>query len=95
MITLAATEPLISATTAIIGAAGTIAVLLLAFGRIVWGAGRALRDVDKSLSDLRAELAEQRRTDGLEIRREMDRKIQQHAAQCPGREPTGVRALVE
>jgi len=73
----------------LLAVAGTSIALVGIVGRVVWGVGREIRELRETVSALRVLLESQR----LDEREWVLQQIRRHAAECPGREPTGVRAM--
>ena len=68
---------------------GTVMAALIGVGRLTWGVGRELRELREAVSALRI-LLEQQRTNERDW---VLQAISRHAAECPGREPTGVHSI--
>ena len=79
-------------TTILLSVAGVLLAVLGAVVKITWGAARELRGLRAAISDLREEIAKNRGKDREWVRDHVNAKIREHAADCPAREPTGVRA---
>ena len=73
----------------LIGIAATVTAALIGVGRITWGVSRELRELRAAISELRLTI-ERNRTDEREW---VLARIREHAAECPAREPTGVRSM--
>lgn len=79
-------------TAILLTAAGLIVAVIAALIKVTWRAAQEVRGLRDAIAELKVELANQRGTDREWARDMMNRKLRQHAAECPGREPTGVRA---
>lgn len=74
-----------------VGTALAGACLLAARAVLAWA--REVAALRLEIAALRLHLAEQRAADQIALRDLIRAEVHEHAARCPAREPTGVRAM--